>query len=184
MSDPAPWTVLARRTVVADRWLTLHAETVRTAGGAVLDPFYVIDEHSWACVVPVLPDGRLVLVEQYRHGAGRVMLELPAGDLDAGEAPAAAAVRELQEETGYAAIAEPVALGVLCPEPARNRSRAHGFVVRVAAETGATDLDPGEAIQVRVLGVAEVFAAIADGRLAHGVQVAFLWQARGAGLLA
>lgn len=184
MSEPVPWTVLARRTLVADRWLTLHADTVRTGDGAVLDPFYLVDERSWACAVPVLPDGRLVLVEQYRHGAGRVMLELPAGDLDAGEPPAAAAVRELAEETGYAATAEPVPLGVFFPEPARNRSRAHGYLVRVAATAGATALDPAEAIRVRTMTVAETFAAIADGRLAHGAQVGFLWQARGAGLIA
>jgi len=184
MPEPAPWTVLARRTLVADRWLTLHADTVRTAEGALLDPFYVIDERSWSCVVPVLPDGRLALVEQYRHGAERIMLELPAGDLEAGEHPAAGAVRELQEETGFAALAEPVALGVLFPEPSRNRSRAHGFMVRVAASAGATSLDPAESIGVRLMTVAEAFAAIADGRLCHGVHVGFLWQARGMGLIA
>ena len=132
----------------------------------------------------MLPDGRLVLVEQYRHGAGRIMLELPAGDIDAGEDPAAAAVRELAEETGFAAIAAPIPLGVLYPEPARNRSRAHGYLVRVAASPGATALDEAEAIRVRTMTVAEAFAAIADGRLAHGVQVGLLWQARGAGLIA
>ncbi len=183
MTDPAPWEVLARRTLVSDRWLTLHADTVRTGAGVVLDPFYLIDERSWACAVPLLPDGRLVLVEQYRHGAGRVLYELPAGDIDPGETPAAAAVRELTEESGYRAIGDAVPLGALYPEPARNRSRGHGFFVRVDAVPTAMALDHGEAIRPRLLTVAESFAAVADGRIAHAVQVAFLYRAHAAGLL-
>lgn len=178
------WSVLARRTLVADRWLTLHAETVRTATGVTLDPFYVIDEHSWACVLPVLPDGRVVLVEQYRHGAQRVMLELPAGDLEPGEHPAAAALRELAEETGYAAIADPVELGVLWPEPARNRSTGHGFLVRVSPRPRAQATDATEDIAVRVLAVAELLAACDDGRMAHGLQVALVLRAHRRGLIA
>lgn len=186
MSDASglqPWSILSRRTLVADRWLTLHADRVRTAGGAELDPFYVIDERSWSCVIPVLPDGRLVLVEQYRHGAQRVMLELPAGDLDAGEHPAAAALRELAEETGHRARGEPIALGALFPEPSRNRSCGHGFVVQVEDVAGDRHLDPAEQIRVHRCTVAETFAALADGRIAHAVHAAFLSQARIAGLI-
>jgi ADP-ribose pyrophosphatase len=59
-------------------------------------------------VVAVLPDGRILLVRQYRHAAGRVLLELPAGTLDrlddgSIEDPAIASPRELREETGYMA---------------------------------------------------------------------------------
>ncbi|MBA3685952.1 MAG: NUDIX hydrolase [Planctomycetes bacterium] len=131
----------------------------------------------------MLPDGRLVLIEQYRHGAGRVFYELPAGDIDAGETPAAAAVRELAEESGYRAISEPVPLGALYPEPSRNRSRGHGFFMRVDPQPAALALDHGEAIRPCLLTVAEMLAALTDGRIAHAVQVAFLYRAHAAGLL-
>jgi len=189
MSDAAPftgpraWTVISRRTLVADRWLTLHADRVRTGSGVELDPFYVIDERSWSCVIPVLPDGGLVLVEQYRHGAQQVMLELPAGDLDEGEHPAVAAVRELAEETGHRACAEAISLGFVFPEPGRNRSRGHGFVVQVEALAGARQLDEGEQIRVHYRSVTETVTAIAEGRMAHAVHVAFLYQAQAAGLI-
>lgn len=52
-------------------------------------------------ILPVLPDGRMVLVRQYRYATGRSLLEVPAGTLDPGESPEACALRELAEETGY-----------------------------------------------------------------------------------
>jgi len=53
--------------------------------------------------VPLLDDGRIVLERQYRHPTGKVMIEIPAGKLDPGEAPLVCAQRELLEETGYVA---------------------------------------------------------------------------------
>jgi ADP-ribose pyrophosphatase len=54
-------------------------------------------------VVPILPDGRLVLVKQFRYPVDSVLYELPAGKLDPGEDPQHCAVRELSEETGFEA---------------------------------------------------------------------------------
>ncbi|MBF1683664.1 MAG: NUDIX hydrolase [Selenomonas sp.] len=57
-----------------------------------------------AAVLPLLPDGNVILVRQYRHPIGKVTLEVPAGKLDAeGEDPLHCARRELSEETGYTA---------------------------------------------------------------------------------
>ncbi len=56
-----------------------------------------------AAVVPLLPDGRVVLVRQYRYPLGKVLLELPAGKRDAAEGSLQCAMRELAEETGYVA---------------------------------------------------------------------------------
>ncbi len=183
MPDSRAWTVLSSRRLVDDRWLRLDAQRVRTAQGVELDPFYVIDERSWACAVAVVPDGRLVLVEQYRHGAGGVTLELPAGDIDQGEEPGAAALRELREETGYLGVGAPVALGRLWPEPSRNRSSGWGFLIHVRAQAEPATPDASEAIVVRLLTVPEVLAAHADGRFGHAVHVALLFQCLAQGVL-
>ena len=63
-------------------------------------------------IVALADDGRLVVERQYRYPMARVMLEFPAGKLDAGEPPLACAVRELAEETGYRA-AEWARAGIL-----------------------------------------------------------------------
>ncbi|MBX2860919.1 MAG: NUDIX hydrolase [Vampirovibrio sp.] len=63
----------------------------------------VVEHPGGVVVLPVLPDGRIVFVEQYRYALGHHLLELPAGKLEPGEDPAVAIARELTEETGYAA---------------------------------------------------------------------------------
>ncbi|MDP6499913.1 MAG: NUDIX hydrolase [Candidatus Marinimicrobia bacterium] len=56
-----------------------------------------------ACMIPVLPDGNIALIKQYRYPVQSEMIELPAGKLDPGEKPEACAKRELEEEIGYSA---------------------------------------------------------------------------------
>jgi len=90
---PSAWTVRESRTLVHDRWLSLRAQTVVTGEGAVLAPFYLLDFPDWAQVVALTPDDRIVLVRQYRHGIGRVTLELPGGIVDPGETPLEAAAK-------------------------------------------------------------------------------------------
>jgi len=102
MDDPRAWDVLGSAYLSREPWLTLRRDRVRLPGGAVIDDYYVLEYPAWVNVVAVTTDDRLMLVRQYRHGLGRVGVELPAGVVDAGDAcPEAAARRELLEETGY-----------------------------------------------------------------------------------
>ena len=54
-------------------------------------------------IIPILPDGEIALIKQFRYAAGSEFIELPAGKLDAGEDPEECALRELEEEIGYRA---------------------------------------------------------------------------------
>jgi ADP-ribose pyrophosphatase len=60
-----------------------------------------IEHKGAAAIMPVLPDGRIVMVRQYRNAIGRYTLEIPAGAKNPDEDPKTAAMRELEEETGY-----------------------------------------------------------------------------------
>ncbi|CAN5463510.1 NUDIX hydrolase [soil metagenome] len=84
-------------------WSRVRVDRVRMPGGDVADR-EIVEQADAVAIVALDADGRVVLVRQYRHAVGGYLLELPAGKLDVdGEAPEAAAVRELAEEVGLAA---------------------------------------------------------------------------------
>ncbi|NBV58877.1 MAG: NUDIX hydrolase [Synechococcaceae bacterium WB4_2_0811] len=116
-----------------------------------------------ALAVPVLADGRLVLLRQYRFAVQRRILEFPAGTLEAAEAPQAAMERELQEEAGYCAMRwDP--LGLLLPCPGYSDEVIHLFLARnlqPLATPVAADHD--EDIEVLLMAPAELDAALASG---------------------
>ena len=81
-------------------WVGLRIDRLRYAGGQE-STTEVIEHRGGVTLVAFDREDRLLLVRQYRHPAGRVLLELPAGTIDPDESPEICAERELQEETGY-----------------------------------------------------------------------------------
>jgi 8-oxo-dGTP pyrophosphatase MutT (NUDIX family) len=148
-----------------------HARSPRTGRDR---PFSVVDTADWVNVVAVTQGDRVVLVRQFRHGTGKVTLEIPGGMIDRGEEPAAAAARELREETGYAGEA-PVFLGTVEPNPAFLSNRCHTYLVTGARRVAEPQPDAGEDIAVTLLPRAELAAAVTDGRITHALVVCAFW---------
>lgn len=123
-------------------------------------------------IVPVLDDKNLVMIRNYRLAVDRELWEFPAGTLGAGEDPQAAALRELEEETGYVA-GRVRKLGEFYTSP--------GFadeLIRVFAAEDLTykgqRLEPGEEIQVVKVPLNDALTMVHDGRLMDAKSVAAL----------
>ena len=93
---------LSSEAVYQGHFLELRRDRVALPDGREAIREYVVHPGA-VMVVPILPDGRLVMERQYRYPVGQTMIEFPAGKLDAGEGGLACAQRELLEETGYSA---------------------------------------------------------------------------------
>lgn len=176
------WRVLGSEYLLQKRWLSVRQDRVETGRGIVIDEFHVLEVPSWACICCISTQNELVLIRQYRHGVGRVTLELPAGVIEEDETPLAGAQRELFEETGYTSE-NWTALTKLAPDPARQTHVAHCFVAREARLTHPQRLDDAEDLAVERVPVAQVRSLIDDGTLDHAVHVAALLLASQRGLL-
>ena len=95
-------TKISSEPVYESSFVTISRDTVRLPNGNE-GQRVVIRHPGAACVLAETADGEIVFVRQWRYALGAALLELPAGKLDAGEDPAACALRELAEETPYAA---------------------------------------------------------------------------------
>ena len=145
-------------------------DLVRLPDGAVATREYV--RHPGAvCVVPVLDDGRLVMVRQYRHGIQRTILELPGGAMEAVDAdPLATAQRELQEETGYTS-SKFIKVGQACPNPANQSNAVHFFLALEAGLVSEQHLDEAEEIEVELVPLEELVRMAKAGELVQSMQV-------------
>ncbi|MFN3616530.1 MAG: NUDIX domain-containing protein [Aquabacterium sp.] len=146
--------------VFSGRFIGLRRDVVRLPDGREATREYV--NHPGAVmVVPILPDGRLVLERQFRYPVQRVMVEFPAGKLDAGEGGWRCAQRELWEETGYRARRWARA-GVMHP--------VIGYADEVIEiwfadelEAGERQLDDGEFLDVFAASQQDLEAGVRDG---------------------
>lgn len=95
------WKTLSKETIFDQPpYLRVTKEKLDTGHGKIVDDFFQVELRTFAIVVPILQDGRICVIRQYKHGPRRVSLTFPAGFLEDDEAAEAAAKRELLEETG------------------------------------------------------------------------------------
>jgi len=111
---------------------------------------YVFRPHGGVVhVVALTAKGDVVLVRQYRHPVRRILLELPAGKIDPGDTPVAAARRELMEETGYASKRW-IRLGAWFPSPASTTLKSNMFLALDAKRSRAPATEPDEFLRVEL----------------------------------
>lgn len=149
--QPEKWEILHSQYLVDDHWLRLRSDKCRLPNGKIIDPFYITEYVDWVNIVALTPDQDIVLVRQYRHGRGRIALELPGGMIETGQTPELAAQRELIEETGYSSE-KWIKLGSVCANPDSHTNLSHAYLALDAIFTREQQLDENEFIEVEKMG--------------------------------
>jgi ADP-ribose pyrophosphatase YjhB (NUDIX family) len=121
---------------------------VQLADGRIVDDYFVSVREEVALIVPVTDDGHIILVRQYKHGIGEIVTELPGGFFsEISETAEEAALRELQEETGYKSEAIRK-IAVLCDNPTKDTNHLHIFLAENCKKVSSQNLDENEQIEI------------------------------------
>ena len=162
---------LSGNQVFSGALLDVRCDRVRLPDGHETVREYVVHPGA-VLIVPVRDDGRLIVVRQFRYPHNRAFVEFPAGKLDPGETALATGIRELTEETGYAAAIW-TRLGVIHPVIAYSTEAIELFMASGLSHVGAK-LDHGEFLEVFDAGEAALYDAIDEGRVTDAKTVAAL----------
>lgn len=171
--DPIkPWTVEAQKYLYRDKWLRHRVDRCRTDRDILIESYHVMEAPDWVNVVAITDDLQILLVDEYRHGAGAVVRGLPSGTVETDDQdPRAAMQRELLEETGYgAAQIWPIVDGY--SNSGRFNNRIWAFLAVGCRPVGEPVFDPGENISVVPVDLASCLQKLHFGSLQ--MQVAHL----------
>jgi ADP-ribose pyrophosphatase len=142
-SDHLSWVELSRKKLLSSPIFDVYVSSSSAADGRKGE-FYLLEAPHWVNIVPVVraKDGTeiFLMVRQHRHGASMTTTEFPAGLCEPGEAPMAAAVRELEEETGRKA-GKLTLLGRISPNPAFMGNWCYTYLAEDLSSEGEKSLD-------------------------------------------
>jgi len=173
-SDEARWRVVSSTYPIRTAYLQLRADTIELPNGSVVENYFVRESHGFCIIFALTPSADVVLVRQYKHGIGQVVLELPAGAIDEGEDPADCAVRELREETGYAGR-PPELIASYIADPTNSNGRFYVYLIRNAELVHAPEPEPTEYITVETVPLGEIRDLIGPHGIEVGSQVAAIY---------
>jgi ADP-ribose pyrophosphatase len=174
-------TKVSSEAVFDGKLLHVRRDTVRLPDGKLATREHIVHPGA-VLIVPVLPDGRLVVERQYRYPLDRVFVEFPAGKLDPGEAELVTAQRELREETGYEAAAW-TPLGTIHTLISYTNEKIDLYVAGGLVQVGAK-LDDGEFLEIVTPTLDELLGWLDRGDITDAKTVAALllyarWRERG-----
>lgn len=171
-----PWKVVKSENILRlGPWLSVRQECVEMPSGAQIPTWFIFEFPDWINVIALTKEGKMVMVDQYRHALGETHYELVAGVIDQGETPLEAAKRELSEETGFEG-GEWQLFMTLSPNPTNHNNLSYTFLATGVEKRREQHQEPTEDIGVHVMEQEQVMEMLRDGEIIQALHAAPLWK--------
>jgi ADP-ribose pyrophosphatase len=170
------WKTLDSKYAYQHNWFGVRVDKCELPDGRIMEPYYIVEIPDWCNVIVATDKEELIMVQQYRYAAGIITIEPPGGIIEKYEQPIDAAIREMQEETGY--ISDQI--DFLCeiyPNPALQKTKAFFYLARNARKAANAKLDEFEDLNTVTLSKQKVLGMLAESQFKHAAQTGALYKA-------
>lgn len=166
--------IVSKTEIAVSSWVKLVAKEVDFGDGKN-QIYHAFCQEDYVSILPITREGNIVLVRQYRPAIEGFTLEFPGGTVSKGEAIVHAAIRELQEETGYR-VQKVQELPSMSPDVGRLANRFHCFIAMDTIEP-LDDWRPEEGVEVIVVSLPELLVMVKEGTIQNCAHMALFGQA-------
>jgi ADP-ribose pyrophosphatase len=175
MKNLEKWKLIESEMVIDHHWSKVRRDKIELPNGKIIDDYFVNIRLDVALILPITKNQEIIFVRQYRHGIGEFFMELPAGSFDPlTEDSQEAALRELQEETGYT-TSDIKKIATVYDKPSKDTNQIHLFLAENAIKVSEQNLDETEEIEVILIPINQVVQKIAEGEISVAGSVAAIF---------
>jgi len=161
MTEIKKFKVINSETIL-DKFFKIKKDKIKLPDGNMMD-YYSVNTKDVISIIAINEKNEVLICRQYRHPTGKVIDDFPAGWIEKGESPEAAAKRELEEETGYTAK-ELKKLGNYYPTPGVSNTKIHFFLATGIKKDKEQNLDPSEFIEVKLIPLEKLTKKILESK--------------------
>ena len=172
-----PWTILEEEDVSPSHWFPITKQKVKLTNNNIYD-YYLSELGDVVQVLAITKQSEVVLVKQYKHGLGDILLELPGGMQQKDTSVIQSALNELEEETGIKAKPDQlISLGKIAINPTKLKQVTYGFILFDAEFNSVQQLEDTEDIQIVLKPAPEVLRLALNGDIWVTDSVSFILRA-------
>lgn len=171
---PTGWKINAEKKIYSNKFIELYEDTLDLEGQ---EKIYVRGiRRDYSTIVPFISKDEILMIKSYRHLVDSIQIEVPSGYIDEEETPKEAAVRELREETGYAAN-DMISIGYYTLDYSMFEQKGNLFVAYGMVKEGDKSLGIMEKIDIEIITIKEIKRLLFEGKVLNAASIVALYRA-------
>ncbi len=168
--DNLHWDTLSSEYINRHVYFTARRDRCQRQDGVIVDPYFVVELPTAATAFAITEDNKVILLRQYRHPIGEVVIETPGGFVDEGEDFATAMKRELVEETGYQ-FENVEYLGKSAANPGVLNNYTQMYMATGGKKVGEQKLDHNEELELMIVSLEELIGLVISQEIKQSVHM-------------